>query len=59
MPERRLFVATLYTIYMTHAIDKKNMGSKQASQNTSEGLSTNLPSQTAQQSWNPQIQATP
>jgi len=25
-PERRLFVATLYTIYMTHAINKKNIG---------------------------------
>jgi len=60
MPERRLFVATLYTIYMTHAINKKNLGSEQASQTTSKGLPANLPpSQTVQQSWNPQILANP
>jgi len=49
-PERQLFVATLYTIYMTHVINKKNLGSEQVSQTTSEGLPTNLPSQTGQQS---------
>jgi len=59
-PKRCLFVTTLYTIYMTHAINKKNLGSEQANQITpSEGLPANLPpSQTAQQSWNPQIPTT-
>jgi len=41
-PERQLFVATLYTIYMTHAINKKNISSEQVSQNTSEGLLPNI-----------------
>jgi len=60
-PERRLFVATLYTIYMTHAINKKNLGNEQVNQTTtSEGLPGNLPpSQTMQQSWNLQIPTTP
>jgi len=60
-PEWRLFVATLYTIYMTHAINKKNLGNEQANQTTtSEGLPGNLPpSQTAQQSLNPQILTNP
>jgi len=53
-------VATLYKIWMTRSINKKNIGSEQASQNTSESLPANLPpSQTAQQNWNLQIQATP
>jgi len=61
-PERRLFVATLYTIYMMHAINKKNIGSEQANQITSESLLPNMceiESRTPQQNWNPQIQATP
>jgi len=59
MPKRQLFVASLYTICMTHAISKKNIGNEQVSQTTSEGLPANLPPQTGQQSWNPQIPATP
>jgi len=59
--ERHLYVATLYTIYMTHAINKKNLGNEQLNQTTpSEGLPANLPpSQTMQQSWNLQIPTTP
>jgi len=46
---------------MTHAINKKNLGTEQANQmTTSEGLPGNLtPSQTTQQSWNLQIPTNP
>jgi len=64
-PERQLFVLTLYTIYMTHAVNKKNISNEQASQTTSESMPPNkckidsCAQQSAQQNWNPQIQTTP
>jgi len=52
-PERQLFVVTLYTIYMTHAVNKKNISNEQASQTTSESMP---PNKIVQQTWNPQVQ---
>jgi hypothetical protein len=53
-PERRLFVATLYTIYMTHAVNKKNMSNELERATTSESLPPNKSAQqTTQQTWNP------